>query len=124
MVRLELIDKKMIVSPTARQFYRACAIISLVMFLGVMRLLFYGAPEIIAPVLRPLLFLGALCVAAVQVGMEIFLFRYDNSHPFKQVFWFCVLVIPFLGSALYCFMVYSRSDAVKSAEKPKEMVPM
>jgi len=45
--------------------------------------------------------------------MEYFLFRFDDSGALKQVFWFCVMLFAPLGPALYCFLVYSRSDMVK-----------
>jgi hypothetical protein len=46
--------------------------------------------------------------------MEFFVFRFDNSHPLKQVFWFLVMIIPAIGAALYCFLVYSRSEQFKA----------
>ena len=36
-------------------------------------------------------------------GMEYFLFSFDNSSDTKKVFWFCVMLFPLLGPALYCF---------------------
>ena len=120
MVRYELIDKKLIVSPTARQVYRVSAIVGIGLLFGLVALELYGVPQILAPVLRPLLFFGALGEAAVLVGMEVFLFRYDNSHPLVQIFWFCLLLVPFLGAAFYCFVVYSRSDAVRASVKSEE----
>jgi len=120
MVSYRLIDKKLIVSPTARQFYRVCSVLGLITPFGLTAVKLFGVPEIIAPMLRPIVFLGALSVAAGQIGMEIFLFRFDNSHPLKQMFWFCVLLVPFFGVALYCFVVYSRSDAVRNSDNPPE----
>ena len=120
MVRYQLIDKKMIVSQTARLTYRAAAIFGLLFFFGLVTFQIYGVPRIIEPVLRPLVFLGALSYATTMTGMEVFLFRFDNSHPLKQIFWFCVLIIPFFGVALYCFVVYANSDAVKNPDNPPE----
>ena len=47
--------------------------------------------------------------------MEFFLFRFDDSHPLKQIVCFLVMLFPILGAALYCFIVYSRSDVLKNA---------
>jgi len=119
-VSYHLIDKKMMVSPSARRTYRVAAIFGLVFFFGLMAFAIYGIPPIVQPILRPLVFVGALCYATAMTGMEVFLFRFDNSHPLKQMFWFCMLIIPFFGVALYCFVVYSNSDAVKNSDNPPE----
>jgi hypothetical protein len=50
--------------------------------------------------------------------MQYFLFRFDDSHPLKQIAWFCVMVVPLLGPSLYCLIVYSRSDLVKGTLAP------
>ena len=73
-----------------------------------------GIADTTAPIARLLLFVGALGAGTTFVGMEYFLFRFDDSHPLKQVVWFCVILFPLLGAALYCFLVYSRSNALKS----------
>jgi hypothetical protein len=118
MLRYDYIPKELIVSPTAHRVYRVSAYISIALFLGLVSLLFLlfgsGIPAPIAPLIRPLLFAGVLGAGITLVGMEFFLFRFDNSHPLKQVAWFCVMIFPLLGPALYCLIVYSRSDAVKS----------
>ena len=54
-------------------------------------------------------------MAVTMVGMEVFLFRFDDSSPWKQMMWFCVMLFVPLGPALYCFLVYSDSRAVKEA---------
>jgi hypothetical protein len=122
MFRYHLIDKKSIISPTARRVYRAAAVLQLLLFFGWVAIGIYGVPPTIAPWMRQLLFFFALCMATAQIGMEVFLFRFDNSHPLKQVFWFCVLLVPFFGVALYCFIVYSHSEAVRNQEKPKDIL--
>jgi hypothetical protein len=50
--------------------------------------------------------------------MQYFLFRFDDSHPMKQIFWFCVILFPSLGPALFCFTVYSRSKAFPLNQNP------
>ena len=107
----DLISKEWIVSPTARLVYRTAAVVSLLIFIPVI------AALLNEPVrhFRPLLFVGVLGMAINQVGMEYFLFRFDNSHPLKQVFWFCAMIFAPIGAALFCFVVYSRSEALKTA---------
>jgi len=64
---------------------------------------------------KPFLLAGAFGAGITLVGMEFFLFRFDNSHPLKQVFWFGVVLFPFLGPAMYCFIVYSRSEVLRKS---------
>jgi len=107
----QYVKKEWIVSPTARGVYRAAAIVSLTLY----PLLFasiYNGPF---PVLKQLLFIAVLATAINGVGMEFFLFRFDQSPAWKQVLWFCALIFLPLGAALYCFLVYSRSQAVRTA---------
>jgi len=47
-----------------------------------------------------------------MIAMEYFLFGFDDSSALKKMFWFCVMLLPPLGPALYCFLVYSRSKVV------------
>ncbi|HSS98259.1 MAG TPA: hypothetical protein VLK33_14570, partial [Terriglobales bacterium] len=120
MIRYNLIDKKSIISPTAKLVYQTSAILGPALFFALFGSPLLGIQQIIMPFLRPLMFLCALSLAVVQIGMEVFLFRFDTSHPLKQMFWFCVLLIPFIGSTLYCFVVYSRSEALKNSDNPTE----
>jgi hypothetical protein len=116
MLKYEYINKEWIVSRTARRVYRGAAALSVALFLGLLAAALEGGiPESIAPIARLFLLAGVLGYATTMAGMEYFLFRFDNSHPLKQIFWFCVMVLPFLGPALYCFIVYSRSDVLKSS---------
>jgi hypothetical protein len=48
-----------------------------------------------------LLFVGVLGAATTMAAMEYFLFSFDNSSDMKKVFWFCVILFPLLGPALY-----------------------
>lgn len=116
MLRFELINKEWIVSRTARSVYRSAAVLSLsvlpVLWVAVEDGGMFGP---LGSVLRTLLFIGALGMAVTGLGMEYFLFRFDNSSPVKQIFWFCALFFAPIGPALYCFLVYSRSDVLRSA---------
>ena len=122
MLKYEYIKKEWIVSPAARRVYRASAGLSAALFFGWWTLLVVGGiPQTLAPIVRPLLFAGVVGAGITFVGMEFFLFRFDDSHPLKQVLWFLVMLVPLLGPSLYCFMVYSRSDVLKSscAKRPE-----
>jgi hypothetical protein len=118
MLKYEYINKEWIVSRTARSVYRAAAALSLLL-IPVLWIAIEGS--MLGPLrlmLRPLLFIAVLGMAITVVGMEYFLFRFDTSHPLKQVLWFCAMVFAPIGPALYCFLVYSRSDVVKSCVAP------
>jgi len=115
MLKYEYINKEWIVSPTARRVYRISASLSVALFFGWWAILMVGRiADTIAPVVRLLLLAGVLGAGITIVGMEFFLFRFDDSHPLKQVVWFLVMLFPLLGAALYCFIVYSRSDVLRS----------
>jgi hypothetical protein len=47
--------------------------------------------------------------------MEYFLFGFDRSSAWKKTFWFCVMMFPLLGPAMYCFFVYLRSEVHKAS---------
>jgi hypothetical protein len=114
MLKYEYINKEWIVSPTASRVYRASAALSVALFFGWWALFVGGIPSTIAPVVRLLLLAGVLGAGITFVGMEFFLFRFDDSHPLKQIVWFLVMLFPLLGAALYCFIVSSRSNVLKS----------
>jgi hypothetical protein len=122
MLKYEYINKDWIVSPTAHRVYCASAAFSVALLFSWWALLFVGEiPSTIAPVVRPLLLAGVLGAGITLVGMEFFLFRFDESHPLKQIVWFLVMLFPLLGAPLYCFIVYSRSNVLKStyAKRPE-----
>lgn len=115
MLKYEYINKEWIVSPVARRVYRLSASISLALFLVFSELLVKGAPPEINPsFMRLLLLTGTIGAGITLVGMEYFLFRFDDSNALKQVFWFCIMLIPLLGAPLYCFIVYSRSHILET----------
>ena len=118
MLRYEYINKEWIVSPTARRVYRACAVISLMLGpLAIAEIL--DGP---LPFFKQLLFVTVLATAVNLVGMEYFLFRFDQSHALTQVFWFCACLFVPVGPALYCFLVYSRWQAVRTAGSSMDTV--
>jgi len=115
MVKYEYISKEWIVSLRARRVYRVSAALSIALFFGWWAILFVGGiPSAIAPLVKLLLFAGVLGAAITLVGMEFFLFRFDDSHPLKQVVWFLLMLLPLLGAPLYCLLVYSHSNVLKS----------
>ena len=105
----EFINKEWIVSPTARTVYRTAALASLVLFWP----LFAAIRGTFNPFLKLVLLVSLLAAATNQLGMEYFLFRFDESHPLKQIFWFCLMLFFPIGSALFCFVVYLRSNVLK-----------
>ncbi len=113
MLRYYYINKEWIVSSTARRIYRTAAALSLGLFLGLWATQFRGDIPFDLPAMRLLLFVGVVGAATTVVAMEYFLFGFDNSPAWKKVFWFCVMGLPLIGPALYCFIVYSRSDVTK-----------
>jgi hypothetical protein len=113
----ELIRKEWVVSLTARRVYRVSAAASLTLYFCLTTLRLNQR----IPFFTELLFIGILGTAVTGIGMEYFLFRFDNSHALKQIFWFVAMIFAPLGPALYCFLVYSRSDAFeKQREEPTE----
>jgi hypothetical protein len=126
MLKYEYINKEWIVSPKACRVYRASATLSVALFFGWWAILVVGrVPETLAPVVKLLLLAGVLGAGITVVGMEFFLFRFDESHPLKQAIWFLVMFFPLLGAPLYCFVVYSRSYAPNGrGAKSAEGVPL
>jgi predicted tellurium resistance membrane protein TerC len=113
MLRYYYINKEWIVSGTARRTYRIAAGLSLALFFMLVAVRLVGAIPEALPVVKLLLFAGVLGAATTMIAMEYFLFGFDTSSAMKKVFWFCVMLFPLLGPALYCFIVYSRSDVLK-----------
>jgi len=110
MFRNYYINKEWIVSKTAQRIYRLAAAFSLVLFALMVIVKFTGGVrEGFAPIAVLLVRLGVLGAAVTMVAMEYFLFGFDESSAIKKAFWFCVMLFPPLGPALYCFIVYSRS---------------
>lgn len=110
MLRYEYINKEWIVSPAARRVYRTAAVTSLALYPTVVGLMVGQIPSILMPVLKPLLLASVVGSGITVVGMEFFLFRFDDSLALKQILWFGAMLFIPLGPALYCFLVYSRSS--------------
>ena len=123
MLKYEYINKEWIVSRTARIVYRTAAVTSVFIFVAVVALILESdSTSPLRLMMRPLLFLDAIGIALTFVGMEYFLFRFDDSHALTQMFRFCLLLVPPVGPALYCFLVYSRSEVVRAcADQPAQI---
>jgi hypothetical protein len=119
MHQYQFLNKQWIVSPTARRVYRAAAVVSLTLYVSLTAMILSGP----IPLLKQFLFIGVLATAINGVGMEFFLFRFDDSPAWKQILWFCAMIFIPIGPALYCFVVYSRSQAVKAACAPGDGIP-
>jgi len=120
MHRYDYINREWIVSATAYRVYRLAAWLSMLLFCVWSYVLNQEIPTIYAPMTRILVLAGVIGAGTVFVGMEYFLFRFDDSHALKQIAWFCVMLLPLLGPALYCFVVYSRSEVVKNCLSSSE----
>lgn len=115
MLRYYYINRGWIISATARWVYRLAATLSLALFFLLFDVQLNGTiPNALLPVLKPVLFASVLGTATTQIAMEYFLFGFDDSSALKKLFWFCVMLLPPLGPALYCFLVYSRSNVLKA----------
>jgi hypothetical protein len=116
MLRNYYINKEWIVSAVARYVYRLAAIMSVALFFGWFVALWVGGiPPALAPLARLFLLIGVLGAAVTITGMEYFLFGFDRSSAWKKTFWFCVMMFPLLGPAMYCFFVYLRSEVHKAS---------
>jgi hypothetical protein len=117
MLRYYYIRKEWMLSGSAQLIYRLSAILSLVLFflLIILNRSLDVDPRLL-PMVRLLLFAGVLGTAITIVAMEYFLFGFDNSTPGKKAFWFCAMLLPPLGPALYCLIVYLRSDLLTKAD--------
>ena len=115
MLRYYYINKEWMLSGTARHIYRAAAILSLALIpFFFLEPFFPDIPDTALTFLK-VIFLGAVLGAATTVvAMEYFLFGFDKSSSWKKAFWFCVMAVPPLGPALYCLIVYSRSEDFKA----------
>lgn len=103
------------ITSTARTTYRTSAFLSLALFILLVALRLEGnISGPLLPLVRFALFLGVLGAAVTTVGMEYFLFGFDKSPPAKKIFWFVLMLYPFLGAALYCFIVYLRADVFRA----------
>jgi hypothetical protein len=93
---------------------RSAASFSLVLFFTLVAVRVAGptlAP--FRPMVRLLVQAGILGTAITEVAMQYFLFGSDKSSAWKKTFWFVAMLFPPLGPSLYCFLVYSRSEAVQ-----------
>lgn len=110
----QLVSREMVVSPKARSIYRLSAGLSMPLIFASSWLLSAPHSEVIAQFAEPLLFIGVLAIVITTAGMEAFLFWFDDSSAIKQIVWFLIMLVPGIGAIAYCFLVYSRSQAVKA----------
>jgi hypothetical protein len=115
MLKYDYINREWIVSGTASRVYRSCAYLSIMLFIVWSYIIVEGVPPHYAQFARLLILAGVFGAGTTFVGMEYFLFRFDQSHPLKQILWFVVMLFPLLGPALYCLVVYSHSKVVRDS---------
>jgi hypothetical protein len=121
-LKYEYITREWFLSPMARRVYRSSALLSMATFLFWLPLMFIGVSRESVSFARALLFVGATGAGITLIGMQFYLFRFDDSHPLKQFFWFCVMVIPFFGAPVYCFAVYSRATRANQPVVPAQKI--
>ena len=115
MLRNYYINREWLLSLTARRVYRTAATMTFVLPLMLILIPVVGpVPESLLPWVKLFLFLGVLGTAITTIGMEYFLFSFDDSSAFAKAFWFCLMLLPLLGPPLYCFIVYSRAEPFRS----------
>lgn len=112
MLRYYYINKEWMISITAQRIYRLAGYLSLAFFVVLIWLRITHVPDSFLPFIRLFLLVGVAAAATTMVAMEYFLFGFDTSSAIKKVFWFCVMMFPPLGPALYCLVVYSRSEVL------------
>ena len=115
MLRYYFTNSEWMVSNTARRIYRTAAALSLGLFVGLCLTPFSGGLPLDIPAVNFLLLIGGLGAAITVVAMEYFLFGFDRSPEWKKVCWFCIMVLPLAGPALYCFIVYSPAVVIKAS---------
>ena len=113
MLNYEYIHREWIVSATAYRVYRLSAYLSIMLLFVWSYIIVEGVAAAFTSLARLLIVAGVVGAGTVFVGMEYFLFRFDDSHPLKQIVWFVVMLLPLLGPALYCLVVYSRLKVVR-----------
>ena len=115
------ISRSWMVSTTAQWIYRRAAWFSLSLFVMVFTGTFLeGMPPFLLPLFQLALYTCVVGAAVTIVAMEYFLFSFDPSSSGRKAFWFVVMLLPFLGAAVYCLIVYSHSPDLKKkpAERP------
>jgi hypothetical protein len=65
--------------------------------------------KLMVEVTRLALLLGVFGAATTWVAMEYYFFTFDLCGAWAKMFWFLVMCFVPIGTALYCFRVYSRS---------------
>ena len=113
MLNYEHIHRERIVSATAYRVYRLSAYLSIMLLFVWSYIIVEGVAAAFTSLARLLIVAGVVGAGTVFVGMQYFLFRFDDSHPLKQIVWFVVMLLPLLGPALYCLVVYSRLKVVR-----------
>ncbi len=104
-------------SVTARRIYRAAAILSLTLVPSLIWFVNLGSYPGTSPTLllmvRRIVLAGIVGAATTTIAMEYFIFGFDDSSAWKKTFWFIAMLLPAIGAALYCFVVYSRSKVLQ-----------
>jgi hypothetical protein len=115
------INKEFIVSKTASRVYRYAASCSLSLPVFIVAYIVQGealfSSSIAAAFWELVFFAGVFGTGVNLVAMEIYLFMYDESAGWKQIFYFLLMCFVPIGAAIYCFSVYSRSSYFKAVQE-------
>jgi hypothetical protein len=107
------INRSWLISPTARRVYRIAAGCSLLVVLVPIIYALEGEAlfrnALTLDLVRLALLLGVFGTATTLVAMEYYYFTLDDCGAWTKTFWFLVVSFAPIGTALYCFRVYSRS---------------
>lgn len=116
MLRNYYINREWLLSETARRVYRAASTATVLFFAMIISVgLVDHVPENLLPFIKGFVLLGVLGTAITVVAMEYFMVNFDTSSAMAKTVWFCVMLLPFVGAPLYCFLVYSRAEAFRKA---------
>jgi len=108
------LSRSWLVSLNARKVYRFTAISSQLLIVLPLLIAVLSDDVLARPLIKQLLELALLVAvfstATTLVAMEYYFFTLDNSGGWSKTFWFLIALFPPIGTALYCFLVYSRSS--------------
>ena len=118
------ISRSWLISQNARRIYRTAAACSLLLILVFVAYDVKGdtlfANEPMEQLARLTTFVGVLGAAITLVAMEYYFFTLDECGVWTKTLWFLLLCAVPIGTALYCFRVYSRSSYFRHTAEDAE----
>ena len=118
------ISRSWLISQNARRIYRtaaACSLLLIIVFVADdLKGYALFANEVMEQLGRLMAFVGVLGTAITLVAMEYYFFTLDECGVWTKTLWFLVLCAVPIGTALYCFRVYSRSSYFRNTTADAE----